>query len=137
MKQKNHLRFIIPTVLFLAVIVVMVLVYVNSRPKPQEEAAAGKKTITVLVVIPEQETKEFVIKTNADFLRQALDQEKLIEGKEESFGFYITGVNKTIADTSKQEWWCITKSGEEIFYGVDEIAIQDGEQYEITLTTGY
>lgn len=136
MNQKKQMKFIISTLIFLVVLAAMVIVYVTSRPEPSGETA-GKKAITVLVAIPEEETKEFVIKTDADYLRQALDQEKLIEGKTESFGFYLTTVNKVIADESKQEWWCITKRGEEVFTGVDEIAIQDGDQYEITLTTGY
>lgn len=136
MNQKKQMKFIISTLIFLVVLAAMVIVYVTSRPEPSGETA-GKKAITVLVAIPEEETKEFVIKTDADYLRQALDQEKLIEGKVESFGFYLTAVNKVIADESKQEWWCITKRGEEVFTGVDEIAIQDGDQYEITLTTGY
>lgn len=135
MKQKKQFKIIIATLIFLAVIAAMVIVYVSTRPRPSENS--GKKTITVQVVIPEKETEEYVIKTDADYLRQALDQEKLIEGKDSDFGFYITGVNKITADESKQEWWCITKRGEEVFYGVDEIAIQDGDQYEITLTTGY
>lgn len=136
MNQKKQLKFVISTLLFLVVLAAMVIIYVTARPKSSEEAA-GMKSITVLVTIPEKETKEIVIKTDADYLRQALDQEKLIEGKTESFGFYLTTVNKVIADESKQEWWCITKRGEEIFTGIDEIAIQDGDQYEITLTTGY
>jgi hypothetical protein len=134
--MKNKMKIIIPALLFLAVIAVFVTVYITTRPKPSEETAGAKK-ITVLVVVPDQETKEFTIQTDADFLRQALDQEKLIGGNEGEFGFYITEVNKIKADDSKQQWWCITKRGEEIFYGVDEILIMDGDQYELTLKTGY
>lgn len=134
MKQKNLIRFIIPTLIFLAVIAAMVMVYVNSRAKSVDEKTAGNKTITVLVAIPEKETKEYVIETDATYLRQALDQIHLIEGEEGEFGFYITEVDNTLADDNKREWWCITKRGEEVFYGVNEIAIQDGEQYEITLS---
>lgn len=137
MKSKNLRRPIIATLIFLLIAGVMIFVYVSSRSKQADELGKGSKTITVQVVIPEKETKDYVIKTDADFLRQALDQEKLIEGSEGEFGFFITGVSGVTADTSKQEWWCITKEGETVFSGVDEIVIQDKEQYEITLTTGY
>ncbi len=136
MKANNLKRFILPTLIFLAVIAALVIVYITARPKPSEETA-GNKQITVLVEIPDQDTKEYTIKTDADYLRQALDQEKLIGGKESEYGFYITEVAQTTADESKQEWWCITKKGEEVFYGVNEILIQDGEQYELILKVGY
>lgn len=128
---------ILATLIFLLIAGAMIAVYVSSRAKQANVLGTGNKTITVQVVIPEKETKDYVIKTDADFLRQALDQEKLIEGSESEFGFFITGVTGISADASKQEWWCITKKGETIFTGVNEIAIQDKDQYEITLTTGY
>ncbi len=167
MKRNNLLKSILITILFLAAIGAMVLVYTNSRPKPadnskqgaavtqtadttdstgsegiddnsaSDEQSAYDKTITVLVALPDEEAKEFVIATNADYLRQVLDQEELIEGQDSEFGFFITGVNGRIAQESNQEWWCITKKGEQVFYGVDEIVLEDGDQYELTLTVGY
>ncbi len=136
MERKNLKKSIIATVISLVVIAVMVIIYVNTRPQSADNAA-GSKAVTVQVVVPNEETKEYVIKTDAEFLRQALDQEKLIEGKDSEYGFYITGVNKRTADESKQEWWCITKDGEEVFTGVDETPVQDGDQYELTLKVGY
>ncbi len=137
MKNKKIMKPIIATLIFLLVAAVMVIVSVSFRSKQADELGKGSKRITVQVVIPEKESKNYVIKTDADFLRQALDQEKLIEGSESEFGYFITGVNGVSADVSKQEWWCITKKGETIFTGVNEIPIQDNDQYEITLTTGY
>jgi amino acid transporter len=141
MEQKNLKKSIIATIVSLVVIAVMVFVYVNTRPQPADKAdtegASGSKAITVQVVVPEEETKEYVIKTDADFLHQALDQEKLIEGKDSEYGFFITSVNGRLADDSKQEWWCITKGGEDVFTGVDETPVLDGDQFEITLKVGY
>lgn len=142
MENKKLKKSIIATVLSLVVIAVMVIVYVNTRPQSADKTsadqnAAGSKTVTVQVVVPNEETKEYVIKTDAGFLRQALDQEKLIEGKESEYGFYITAVEGRLADESKQEWWCITKGGGELFTGVDETPVQDGDQFELTLKVGY
>ncbi len=141
MERKNLNKSIIITLLSVLLIAVMVIVYVNTRPQPADKAnqevtedgVTAVKTITVRVVIPNENPMDYVIKTDADFLRQALDQEKLIEGEEGDFGFYITGVNGRLADEGKREWWCITKGGEEVFTGVNEIVLQDDDQYELTL----
>lgn len=95
------------------------------------------KKVLIEVVIPDQETQEFTLSTKADTLRQALDEENLIQGSDSEYGFYITGVTGRIADDNNQEWWCITKGGEEIFYGVNDIMIEDGDKYELTLMIGY
>jgi hypothetical protein len=103
----------------------------------QYNTAPGAKTITVEIIAPPAETKTLSIDTNAEFLRQALEEQNLISGDESAYGLFVTSVDGIAADASKQEWWCFTKSGEEMLTGVDATAIQDGDNYEITLTTGY
>ena len=39
------------------------------------------------------------------------------------------------ADDSKSQWWCITKDGEQVNTGVDATPIEDGDHYELTLST--
>ena len=97
----------------------------------------SKKEVVVEVVVPREKTTDFTLHTNAEFLRQALEEKNLIKGADSSAGFYITTVNGREADSKKQEWWCITESGAQVNYGVDQIAIKDGDHYEITLKTGY
>lgn len=134
MKQnKNSVKVILGIVLIVCLAIGMFLLYQNFKPKTQK----GSKTIEIDVVIPDEETKEFTLHTDADYLRQALDEINLIKGDELEFGLFLTTVNDRVVDSTKQEWWCITKSGEQIMYGIDQIPIQDGEHYEITLTVGY
>ena len=40
-------------------------------------------------------------------------------------------------DDSLQQWWCVTKGGESVNTGVDTTPIEDGDHFELTLTTGY
>lgn len=134
MEQKqNPMKLIFMGAVLLVVILVMVFIYIKVKP----EAKKGDKEITIQIVIPEEETKEFVISTNALYLRQALDEEELIEGSDSGFGFFMTSVNGRSADASKEEWWCISKDGVIASVGVSDIAITDGDKYEITLTAGY
>lgn len=131
--KKNGLKIMIGALLFVVAVVGMLFVYQNTRP----ETTAGSKEIKIQVVIPEEDTKEFILHTDAEYLRQALDEENLIQGSDSQYGFFITEVNNRKADDTNQEWWMITKKGEDVLVGVDQIAIQDGDQYELTLKIGY
>jgi hypothetical protein len=134
MKQnKNLSKSLITIGLFALAVVIMLVVYFKFKP----EGTQGSKEIVVEVAIPEEDTKEFTLHTDAEFLRQALEEEELIYGTESEYGLFLTEVNGRVVDDTKQEWWCITKDGEDVFTGVDEIAIVDGDHYEITLTVGY
>jgi hypothetical protein len=134
MKQKKNLSKSIIAFCVLAVIaVLMVVAYKQFMPKGQE----GSKKVVVSVVIPEEKTKDFTLHTDAEFLRQALQEKDLIQGSESQYGFYITEVNGRAADDANQEWWCITKSGETVNTGVDQTPLADGDHYELTLMVGY
>jgi len=130
---RKNLKPIIASILLIAVLAVMVIIYTQLKP----QGTVGAKEVAIDIVIPDEETKEFTLSTDAEFLRQALQEENLINGTESEYGFFIKEVNGRIANDSNQEWWCITKNDEEILFGVDEIAIKDGDHYEITLTVGY
>ena len=100
------------------------------------ETQAGSKTITVDIVMSDGTTTK-TITTDAEYLRGALEQEKLVAGDESQYGLFVKTVNGYTVDDSKQEWWCFTKGGEALFTGVDDTPIADGDKFEITLTVGY
>ena len=132
-KNKNLLKALIAVGAIAFIAIIMLVVYNQFKP----EVTKGSKEIVVEVVIPDEDSQEVTIRTDAEFLRQALDEKKLVKGSEGDYGLYITEVNGRVADESKQEWWCITKDGEDVFTGIDFTPIADGEHYEITLTVGY
>ena len=127
------MKALIACAVLAVVILVMLLVYYRFKP----ETSQGAKEITIEVVVPEKETEEFTLHTDAEYLRQALEEVNLIKGSESEYGLYITEVNGTFADDSNQEWWCITKESAQVNNGIDTIAITDGDKYEITLTVGF
>jgi hypothetical protein len=134
MKQnKNYFKLMIAFVALAVVIISMLLVYNQFKPETNQ----GAKKITIEVVIPEEETEAFTLHTDAEYLRQALEEANLIKGSDGDYGLFITEVNGRISDDTKQEWWCITKDGAQVNNGVDTIAITDGDKYEITLTVGF
>lgn len=86
---------------------------------------------------PTRPPGEFSFSTDAEFLRQALEEQKLVEGEESQYGLYVKTVNGVTADEAKEEWWCFTKDGEDVMTGVDSTPVADGDHFEITLKTGY
>ena len=125
------------TVILAFVLVLLVLsaglIWFKTRPQP----TVGGKNVTVEVVHGDGSEKVFTLQTDAETLRQACEEQNLLSGRESEYGLYVLTVDNETADESIQQWWCITKSGAEHFYGVDETMIQDGEQYEFTLKTGW
>ena len=105
----------------------------DTAAEPEE----GKIKITFVVVHSDGSEKEFVITTDAVTLREALEQEKLIEGTESEWGLYVLTVDGETADEAQQQWWCLTKDGEMSMTGVDDTVIADGDRYEFTFTVGW
>jgi hypothetical protein len=133
-KQAKHRRKVLLSVVALALVMAAVcVVYIAFGPK----ASSGQKNIEVEVVFAADDTKTWEITTDAEYLRQALEQENLVAGTESEYGLFITTVDGVTADESQQQWWCVTKGGEDVYTGVDSTAIADGDHYEITLMQGW
>lgn len=133
-KQKSNKKIIAVVCVVLAVLVAaMALVYQFYGPSAEQ----GTKKITVDIVFAQGDTKTVKIKTDAEYLRGALEEEDLIKGSESAYGLFVTSVDGVEADSAKEQWWCFTKNGEVLSTGVDTTPIRDGDKFEITLTTGY
>ena len=131
MTKTKHLRMLL--LVFAVLIAATVLCTACEQAEPQ----AGTKTITVQIIVDGQDTVTKSITTDAAYLREALEEEKLIAGEESQYGLFVKTVNGVTVDESKQQWWCFTKGGADLFTGVDTTPIADGDTYEITLKTGY
>ena len=103
--------------------------------KPQ--TTAGEKEVTVVVIHGDQEEKTFTYQTDAEYLGEVLLENELVEGEEGQYGLFITAADGETADDSKQQWWCITKGGEQVNTSASEAVIEDGDQFELTLKEGY
>ncbi len=132
-KKKTNKR-ILTGVIGLAVLALFLgALYMGFRPHGE----AGNKEIGVMVVHKDLSEKYVSIQTDAAYLGEALTQENLIVGEQGEYGLYVTEVDGERADESKQEWWYFTKGGETMMTGADTTPIEDGDQFEITFTTGW
>ena len=124
-------------IIALSLLLVLVLAAFWAYKANAPEAELGEKTISVTVIHEDESRKEFSISTDAENLRQALEEEKLIEGEESEFGLFIKTADGETADDSLQQWWCLSKDGEMLQTGADSTIIADGESYELSLKTGW
>ena len=132
--SKKTRNIIIAVAVLLVLVVGSLLVWNHFKPAAQ----AGGKNIVLEVVHGDGSSKDFTIRTDAENLRGALEQEEgLIAGSESDYGLYVETVDGETADMNNQEWWCFTKGGEMLMTGVDDTMIADGEHYEATFTVGW
>ena len=130
--QKNKKILIIAAVVLLLIAGALLLIEGSKKPVPIE----GSKTITVTVIQEGVEDKVFTIHTDAEFLRGALEQEKLVEGSESQYGLYVTTVDGVAVDESLRQWWCLNDGeGNMLDTGVDSTPIADGDAFQIILAT--
>lgn len=90
---------------------------------------AGAKEVSVVVVHGDQSEKTFTYQTDAEYLGEVLQENKLIDGTVGQYGLFITTVDGETSDDSKQQWWCITKGGADVNTAADLTPIADGDQF--------
>lgn len=133
MEKKQNKKIIVAVVALVAVAVAMFAIYKFAMPKAQK----GDKEITVVVVHGDKSEKEFTYSTDEDYLAPVITAEGLAEGEDGEYGLFITTVDGETADDSKEQWWCITEGSEPVTTSASELVIEDGDQFELTLTEGY
>ena len=133
MNAKRSLSLLLALLLTLSAVCVASM----SSCGKKDTGTQTQKTITVKVTDNEGKETSFTIKTDAEFLRGALEQEKLIEGEESQYGLYVKVVNGVTADYNTDgAYWGFYKGGEYLMTGVDETRIEDGDTFEIVYTKG-
>lgn len=128
----NRKTGILAAILLVFCITAGVLFHAN---KP--ETITGEKEIHILVIHADKTENTFTYQTDAEYLADVLLENDLAEGETGSYGLFITTVDGETVDDSKQQWWCITKGGEQVNSGADTLPIADGDQFELTLMEGY
>lgn len=134
MQQKaiSKKTLVISAIALVLVIGLFATAYSMFRDKPVE----GEKLINITVVFSENNTKDYEINTDAQFLKDAMIEKGLITQAGLQGGFVVT-VDGVTADSSKEEWWSFSKGGEMLMTGISDTPISDGDSFEITLMTGF
>ena len=121
----------------MAALILVCAVFFGLWSAVRPEVQQGAKAITVEVIHKNGETKTFAFRTDAEYLADALLEQKIVEDNQSAYGLYILTADGETVNEADQEWWCVTKGGEVHMTGVSETVIADGETYELTFTVGY
>ncbi len=120
-------------VLLCIILVSFALLYLFSG---EDEVLSEKAEIEVLVTAGNySETHTF--ETDSKYLGDALLENGLIKGEQGQYGLFITEVAGILADSSKEEWWCLLINGESAEIGISSIEIIEDEKYELVLKKGF
>lgn len=115
------------------VLALLIIVFAGAKFFNRPETQSGAKDIKVTVVFADKSEKQYEINTNAEFLADALLEEKIITEKS-SDGMYTVIAGERADYTLDKSWWCLTKGGEMVNVGINEQPIADGDSFEITNT---
>ena len=129
MKNKKT-KIIMGLVAFAAVVAAFIAIYFNFREKPVE----GSKEIIIKVVYNNKETTTYELKTDAKYLKEAMDEADGLEysGTEGQYGLMIDTVNGVRADyTLDGAYWSFYVNDEYCNYGISEQPIEDGDVFSI------
>lgn len=119
--------------LVVALIAVFALIFVNFSEKPVE----GSKEISIEVINQAEESELYELKTDAEFLRQAMEEAEGLEfsGQESEYGLMVEVVNGESAIYDKDNaYWSFMVNGEYSNYGIDTQPIEDGDAFQIVYT---
>lgn len=134
MKEKSqNKKILIAVICLIAVAAVLFLVWRLASP----QSTAGGKQLTVQVVHADGSSKDFPLQTEEEYLGPVLVAEGIVEDNQSTYGLYILTADGETANEANQEWWKVTKNGEQVNTGADTTPIADGDHYELTLTVGY
>lgn len=133
MKNNSNSKVLSFVLLFVLIAAVALALAACSKDESGKTEDTVKKTVTVDVIDDKGETKTFEIKTDGDTLYDALIQEKLIEGEDGEYGFFIKTVNGLRADYEKDGayWELDDEKGEMLMTGVETTEISDGDRYKL------
>ncbi len=94
----------------------------------------GKKAVTIEVVDQTGASTVYEVKTDAEFLYDAIlnDSEIKLEGEEGDYGFYITAVNGVTADYNVDaSYWSLYVNGDYGQAGISEQIVNDGDSFAL------
>ena len=133
-KAKNNKKVILGIAALAVVIVLLAVLYSVFREKPVE----GSKAITIEVSDQDAEKTSYELKTDAEYLRQAMEEADglTFSGAESEYGMMVDTVNGDLADyNANGAYWGFYVNGEYCNNGIDTQPVEDGDVFVIVYTT--
>lgn len=133
--MKSNAKKILGVAAVILIVAVLGVMYFLFREKP----VAGSKAITIEVVNSASVSTIYELKTDAEYLRQAMEEAEglTFSGTESEYGLMTNEVNGEIADFNVNgAYWSFYVNGEYCNYGIDTQPVEDGDAFKIAYTIG-
>ena len=131
--SNGNKKIVIGIVGLVALIGLFAILYNVFREKPVE----GSKSIVIEVVNKEEESTKYELKTDAEYLRQAMEEAEglTFSGTESEYGMMVETVNGEKADYNVDgAYWGFFVNGEYCNNGIDTQPVEDGDVFSIVYT---
>lgn len=131
--EKNKKKLMTGVIALAAAIAVFAGIYFLFRVKPAE----GSKSVTIDVVNDVQEKTTYEIRTDAEYLRRAMEETEglTFSGSESEYGMMVDTVNGVKADYNVNgAYWAFYVNGGYCNYGIDSQPVLDGDVFTIEYT---
>ena len=132
--KNNKKPIIIGAVILVALIAIFAIVYSLNKPA----TSTGSKHITIEVTGSDGLTEDYTLSTDAEFLRQAMDElaagtDFSYAGTDSEYGLMVEYVNDERALYAEDgAYWALYVNGEYGQYGCDSQPVTDGDTYTWT-----
>ncbi len=134
--KKINKKIMIGAVALIVIIAAFLIIFNVFREKPVQ----GSKSITLEVLNQEQQTSEYQVQTDAEFLRQAMEEAKgfTFDGEEEDYGFTLYTINGETHNWNEDgSYWAVYVNGDYGQYGIDSQPVEDGDIFRFEYTPPY
>ena len=129
--KKTNKKLIIGVAVLALLIALFAVIFFLFRPK----AVQGAKSITIEVVDNNANSTMYDVHTDAEYLRQAMEEAKGLEfsGTESvEYGLMVETVNGVTADWNvDQSYWGFYVNEDYCKYGIDMQPVADGDAFRI------
>lgn len=118
-------------------VVVLIAVFALFYGAFSEKPVEGSKAISIEVINQAEESKLYELKTDAEFLRQAMEEAEGLEftGTDGEYGMVVETVNGESAVYEEDgAYWSFMVNEEYCNYGVDSQPVEDGDEFQIIYT---
>ena len=133
--KNNKKPIIIGVAVLVALIAIFAVVFFVNKP----QTSKGGKNITIEVTGSNGETADYELSTDAEFLKQAMDElaadneQFSYSGTDSEYGMMVEYVNDERALYAEDgAYWALYVNGEYGQYGVDSQPVADGDTYTWT-----
>lgn len=134
METKGQNRKIIMGVTMLVLAIAAFLVIFNVF---REKAVGGSKSVTLEVIGQEEKSAKYQVRTDAEFLRQAMEEAEgfTFDGETGEYGFTLYTINGETHNWNEDgSYWAVYVNEEYANYGIDEQPVKDGDSFRFEYT---